>query len=79
MEFTTLRSFAKINVSLKVLGRLNSNLHNIESLISFVDLYDVILIKDHKSNKDKNNHKTAIAVLKTSTYPPDSKDATLKI
>ena len=39
-----LKSHAKINLALNVTGK-NKSLHKIESIISFIDLYDVILIK----------------------------------
>ena len=48
-----IKSYAKINLSLNVLGRINSNLHKIETLVSFIDLNDEINIK--KINK--KNHK----------------------
>jgi len=53
MRFYKIKSYAKINISLKVLGKLKSNLHKIESLVSFINLYDEIFIKkinnkDHK-------------------------------
>ena len=48
-----IKSYAKINISLKVLGKLKSKLHKIESLFSFIDLHDEIFIK--KINK--KNHK----------------------
>ena len=36
-----LKSHAKINLALNVTGK-NKSLHKIESIISFIDLYDVI-------------------------------------
>jgi len=48
-----IKSYAKINLSLNVLGRINSNLHKIETLVSFIDLNDEINIK--KINK--KNHR----------------------
>ena len=39
-----LKSHAKINLALNVTGK-NKLLHKIESIISFIDLYDVISIK----------------------------------
>ena len=39
-----LKSHAKINLALNVTGK-NKSLHKIESIISFIDLYDVISIK----------------------------------
>lgn len=48
-----IKSYAKINLSLSVVNKINKNLHGVQSLISFIDLYDKILIKeifakDHK-------------------------------
>ena len=50
MNFDKIKSYAKINLSLNVTGKLNK-LHKIESLIAFVDLYDVILLKKIKFDK----------------------------
>ncbi len=51
MKFTKIKSYAKINISLGVLGKLKSKLHKVESLISFLNLYDDILIKKTDNNK----------------------------
>ena len=50
MKFNRIKSHAKINLALNVVGK-NSNLHKIESIITFVDLHDIILIKNIKSKK----------------------------
>ena len=42
MNETKIKSNAKINLSLYVLGKKNSNFHRIESLIVFIDLHDEI-------------------------------------
>jgi 4-diphosphocytidyl-2-C-methyl-D-erythritol kinase len=52
MKFNIIKSYAKINLSLNVTGKFKSGYHKIESLISFVNLYDEIRIK--KIN-DKNH------------------------
>ena len=52
MKEFKLKSFAKINLSLNVLKKLKSGFHSIESIISFIYLHDIIIIKKHK----KNNH-----------------------
>ena len=44
MGLKKIKSYAKINLALNVTGK-RSSLHKIESIISFVDLYDDILIK----------------------------------
>ena len=53
MQQAIIKSFAKINLSLGVISKSKDNLHKIESLITFIDLYDEIKIK--KTNKP--NHK----------------------
>ena len=55
MNFKLIKSYAKINLSLGVIGKLKSGYHKIESLVSFLNLYDEIKIKkifnkDHKIN-----------------------------
>ena len=45
-----LKSHAKINLALNVTGK-NKSLHKIESIISFIDLHDVISIKKISCNK----------------------------
>ena len=55
MKYYKIKSFAKVNLSLNVLGKLKSNFHRIESLITFIDLYDEIYIK--KSNNKSHNIK----------------------
>tara|TARA_B100001250_G_C19738414_1_gene761932 strand:+ start:567 stop:1415 length:849 start_codon:yes stop_codon:yes gene_type:complete len=53
MNSFQIKSYAKINLSLGVLGKLESKLHKIESIISFINLYDNILVKKIKSKKHK--------------------------
>ena len=48
MNESKIKSHAKINLSLYVLGRLKSKLHKIESLITFIELHDEITIKKSK-------------------------------
>jgi len=50
-----IRSYCKINLSLRVLKKLNSGYHNIISLITFCDLHDVISISKIRNLKDKIN------------------------
>jgi len=45
MNFKKIKSYAKINLSLGVIGRLKSGYHKIESLVSFLNLHDEIKIK----------------------------------
>ena len=51
MYSNTIKSFAKINLSLGVLKKINSNFHKIETLISFIDLHDKIKIKQINSKR----------------------------
>ncbi len=50
MNYFKIKSYAKINLALNVTGK-NSGLHKVESIIGFVSLYDVILIKKIQSKK----------------------------
>ena len=50
MNFSKIKSYAKINLALNIIGKSNG-LHEIESLIAFIDLHDVILLKKIKSKK----------------------------
>ncbi len=50
MKYNKIKSHAKINLALNIVGK-TSNLHKIESIVAFVDLHDVILIKSIKSKK----------------------------
>ena len=52
MKFEKIKSHAKINLSLNVLGKKKSKIHNLETLVGFLDLHDDIYIK--KTNK--KNH-----------------------
>jgi len=48
-----IKSYCKINLSLKILKKLNSGYHNIISLITFSDLHDVISISRIRELKDE--------------------------
>ena len=48
-----IKSYCKINLSLKILKKLNSGYHNIVSLITFCDLHDIISISIIKGLKDE--------------------------
>ena len=52
MGYSILRSHAKINLALNIVGKAFS-LHKIESIVSFLDLYDEITIKKIQSKKHK--------------------------
>ena len=53
MKNCKIKSYCKINLYLRVIKKLNSGYHNIISLITFCDLYDVISISKIRSLKDK--------------------------
>ena len=48
----SINSYAKINLSLDVLGKYKNNLHKIQSIISYINLHDKIYIK----SINKKNH-----------------------
>ena len=52
MKSFRIKSYAKINLALNVIGK-KKKLHKIESLISFIDLHDLIYLKKTK----QKNHK----------------------
>ena len=56
MSFKKLKSWAKVNLSLKVIKRLPNNYHQIESLITFIEFSDEIKIK----KIDKKKHKISL-------------------
>jgi len=47
MSYSKIKSYAKLNLALNIVGKKNS-LHKIESILTFVNLHDVILIKKIK-------------------------------
>ena len=51
-----IKSYAKINLALNVIGK-KTKLHKIETLISFIDLYDLIYLKKIKKENHKINFK----------------------
>ena len=53
MKNFKIKSYCKINLSLKVIKKLNNGYHNITSLITFCDLYDLISISKIRNLKDK--------------------------
>ena len=52
MKKFKIKSFCKINLSLRVIKKLNNGYHSIKSLITFCDLYDVISISKINGPKD---------------------------
>ena len=53
MQSIKIKSYCKINLSLKVLRKLNSGYHSISSLITFCNLHDTISISKINKTKDK--------------------------
>ena len=52
MSYSKIKSFAKINLALNVVGKKKS-LHKIESIVSFLDLHDEIFIKKIEGKRHK--------------------------
>jgi len=52
MSYSKVKSYSKINLALNVIGKTTS-LHKIESIITFINLYDEILIKNIKNKSHK--------------------------
>ena len=53
MNFNFIKSYAKINLLLSVVGKIKFGLHKIESLVTFLNLYDEIHIKKINGKKHK--------------------------
>ena len=53
MKFIKIKSFAKVNLSLNVIKKLKSGMHQIESLITFLKLHDMIFLKSINKKKHK--------------------------
>ena len=53
MKNFKIKSFCKINLSLRITKKLNNGYHNIKSLITFCELHDLILISKIRSLNDK--------------------------
>ena len=53
MKNFKIKSYCKINLSLRIIKKLNNGYHNIMSLITFCDLHDVITISKIKNLNDK--------------------------
>lgn len=52
MKTFKIKSYAKINLALNVIGK-SSKLHKIESIVSFIDLHDLIYLRLFKGKKHK--------------------------
>ena len=53
MKKVKIKSYCKINLSLRVLKKLKNGYHNIRSLITFCDLYDIISVSKINGPQDK--------------------------
>ncbi len=53
MNFFKIKAYAKINLSLNIIKKLPSKNHKIESLISFIKLYDEIHLRNLASKKHR--------------------------
>ena len=59
-----IKSYCKIDLSLKILKKLNSGYHNIVSLITFCDLHDVMSISTIQGLKDDISKKLIFGITK---------------
>ena len=50
MNLYKIKSYAKINLALNITGKLKK-LHRIESIVTFIDLYDLIYLKKTRNSK----------------------------
>jgi 4-diphosphocytidyl-2-C-methyl-D-erythritol kinase len=53
MKTFLIYSFCKINLSLRVIEKLRTGLHKIQSVVTFVNLFDIIKIKEINSEQDQ--------------------------
>ena len=53
MKFLKIKSYAKVNLSLNIVGKSRSKKHKIESLVTFVNLYDLIYLRPISLNRHK--------------------------
>ena len=53
MKKFNIKSYCKINLSLKIIKKLKNGYHSISSLITFCDLYDMISVSKINTSKDK--------------------------
>ncbi len=53
MDKLTLRSYAKLNLYLKILAKRKDNYHNLETVFERIDLGDKIILKSRRDNKIK--------------------------
>ena len=65
MRSFKIKSHAKLNLALNVTGK-GSKLHKIESIISFIDLHDLIYLKETEDEMRKSINDKLINGLKKS-------------
>ena len=53
MPSKKIKSFAKINIHLNILQKLNSGYHKLETLVMFCNLHDLIYINKNKKDRHK--------------------------
>jgi len=53
MKFFKIKSYAKLNLSLNVIKKIPKKFHVIESLVTFINFYDLIYIREIKSLKHR--------------------------
>ena len=53
MKTFLIYSFCKINLSLRVIEKLRTGLHKIQSMVTFVNLFDIIKIKEINAEQDQ--------------------------
>ena len=53
MKTFLIYSFCKINLSLRVIKKLSTGLHKIQSVVTFVNLFDIIKVKEINSERDQ--------------------------
>ena len=53
MKFFKIKSYAKLNLSLNVIKKIPKKLHAIESLVTFINFYDLIYIRETRASKHK--------------------------
>ena len=54
MPSKKIKSFAKINIHLNILKKLNSGYHKLETLVMFCNLHDLIYINKNKKVSTSN-------------------------
>jgi 4-diphosphocytidyl-2-C-methyl-D-erythritol kinase len=53
MKTFLIYSFCKINLSLRVIKKLTNGLHKIQSIVTFINLFDIIKIKETRAKNDQ--------------------------